>query len=1002
MGLFSQSQIEQISSIAAKSNEAIQQSAQSTRSINSELQDIESKVIEYFKDSDAILIETPEQLHNYVDKCIENGIAGIDTETTGLDRVHDWIVGASLYTPGLPECYIPMKHLVPIFETPYPNQLTYEQVQIEFQRLVDALVKLIFANADFDLAMIFKDLKVDMIPAFYFDVISVWRCLKENELDNTLKGLYAKYPMRGKVDPKKFSDFFPPKLFPYCKPQVAKLYAGNDAKITYQLFEWQLPYVTKSNPKCQKHHLEKIADLWWNIEVPMVRACALLHRTGVYFDNSISSTLHDRYTSKLNKHVEELHAIVQDLIDNSNKPNDRTRPFRTGKDFNPNSPVHVKYAITKLLGMEDVTSADKEQLDAIQHPIGKAILAVRGDVKLLSTYVDKLPKSTGPDGRVHASFRSMGANTGRMCLAEGTLITIDSGFKPIEDIKIGDMVYCYSDKFDVMLKPVLNRWKTGSMRECVKVHWHGLKTEGELRCTPEHKIFVSGKGWVEAQEIEDGDMLLKFDKSITSFVTVDLVATLLCRYDVYDIEVQDCHNFIANKICVHNSSESPNLQNIPSKAHDIRHMFRATPGSLTSKGYVVISSDFSSQEPKLLAFISGEPTMIQTFQEGRDIYATLASVAYNLPYSQCLEFNPDTHEYQPEGKQRRGVGKVLNLGINYGMSVESIADMLFSSDETMSPEEKIKRAQEIYDAVMQGFPKLSDFIAGAQAAAVKTGYTETILGRRRHHPNMQLPEFEFKPMSGYMNPDIDPLDPTTLQNKEAIPQRIINQLTKEFKNYKYYGQIVKRTKALAEEKIKVTNNRSKITEASRQIVNSIVQGSAADLTKMAIIKLINDPEWEKIGGRFLTPVHDELIVEVPYEFKDEGAEILSRCMCSAGDFLPFKLTCDCETSYRWYGLSIETLEAHDKPVDLNKDTLTESNIMWLQAMIVECEYLLPVYKNEDGSKPIGDAAFGINGQWSQELEDAINDYKNRYSITDDVKFIEHIEMRVTRGILINE
>ena len=48
-------------------------------------------------------------------------------------------------------------------------------------------------------------------------------------------------------------------------------------------------------------------------------------------------------------------------------------------------------------------------------------------------------------------------------------------------------------------------------------------------------------------------------------------------HDVYDIEVEDCHNFIANEICVHNSSESPNLQNIPSKLHDIRHMFRATP-----------------------------------------------------------------------------------------------------------------------------------------------------------------------------------------------------------------------------------------------------------------------------------------------------------------------------------------------------------------------------------------------------------------------------------------
>ena len=208
--------------------------------------------------------------------------------------------------------------------------------------------------------------------------------------------------------------------------------------------------------------------------------------------------------------------------------------------------------------------------------------------------------------------------------------------------------------------------------------------------------------------------------------------------------------------------------------------------------------------------------MIKTFQEGRDIYATLASAAFKVPYEDCLEFHPETHEYQAEGKSRRGIGKVLNLGISYGRSTESIAEMMFGSDETMTSEEKLKRAEEIYSSAMDGFPKLRDFIAGAQASAVKNGYTETILGRRRHHPNMQLPEFEFKPMPGYMNPDIDPLDPSTLKNKEAIPQRIIDKLTKEFKGYKYYGQIVKRTKALAEEKIRVINNRSKITDEDIQ------------------------------------------------------------------------------------------------------------------------------------------------------------------------------------------
>ena len=93
----------------------------------------------------SILISSKQALHEYVDHCIKHGYAGIDTETTGLDRIHDTIVGASLYYPGGVECYIPMKHLVPIFDEPYKNQLSYEDVGEEFQRLADSKIKLIFA-----------------------------------------------------------------------------------------------------------------------------------------------------------------------------------------------------------------------------------------------------------------------------------------------------------------------------------------------------------------------------------------------------------------------------------------------------------------------------------------------------------------------------------------------------------------------------------------------------------------------------------------------------------------------------------------------------------------------------------------------------------------------------------------------------------------------------------------------------------------------------------------
>ena len=159
--------------------------------------------------------------------------------------------------------------------------------------------------------------------------------------------------------------------------------------------------------------------------------------------------------------------------------------------------------------------------------------------------------------------------------------------------------------------------------------------------------------------------------------------------------------------------------------------------------------------------------------------------------------------------------------VTYGRSVPSIADQLYGKRDDMTQEEKIKGAQKVYDSVMNNFPGLRAAMLGAQDQARKFGYTETILGRRRHIPDMQLPEFEFKAMPGYVNPDIDPLDPSTLTQKDEIPKRIVDALLKEFKSYKYFGQIVKRTKELAEEKIRVINNKHKINDASRQCLNCV-------------------------------------------------------------------------------------------------------------------------------------------------------------------------------------
>lgn len=74
--------------------------------------------------------------------------------------------------------------------------------------------------------------------------------------------------------------------------------------------------------------------------------------------------------------------------------------------------------------------------------------------------------------------------------------------------------------------------------------------------------------------------------------------------------------------------------------------------------------------------------MLKAFTEGKDIYASIAALSFNMPYEKCLEFNPETHEYQPEGKQRRGEAKSIVLGelLRYAPSVEALVHRLLSEN----------------------------------------------------------------------------------------------------------------------------------------------------------------------------------------------------------------------------------------------------------------------------------------------------------------------------------
>lgn len=341
------------------------------------------------------------------------------------------------------------------------------------------------------------------------------------------------------------------------------------------------------------------------------------------------------------------------------------------------------------------------------------------------------------------------------------------------------------------------------------------------------------------------------------------------------------------------SSSDPNLQNIPSKNHDIRKMFKA------SDGYVLMSSDFSQQEPKALAAMcakAGDTQLLDTFIAGKDLYSEIASVSFGYSYEDCKEFNPDGTTNK-EGKERRTHAKSILLGILYGRGIDSIAEQLKCSKE---------KAQLIKDKVFKGFPAIRDFERNSIEMAEDLGYVDTVCGRKRRLVDMQLPEYEFTYTDKKVSQNADLLDFDNEQElSNEVPDYIQDKYIRQLRNARF-GQKRQIIQKALEEGIKIKDNGGFIAQATRQCVNSRIQGSAADLTKLAMIKLNNNEELKKLGFRMLIPVHDEIIAECPKETVKECSKLLADTMCAAAEeILNMPISCDVSLTACWYGEEIK-------------------------------------------------------------------------------------------------
>ena len=239
------------------------------------------------------------------------------------------------------------------------------------------------------------------------------------------------------------------------------------------------------------------------------------------------------------------------------------------------------------------------------------------------------------------------------------------------------------------------------------------------------------------------------------------------------------------------SSNNPNLQNIPVRTANGREIRKAFVPR--SQEYTLMAADYSQIELRIIAHLSGDPTMVADFNLGHDIHAATAAKVFHVPIDEVT-------------KEQRSRAKAVNFGIIYGMSAFGLAErMEISRGE----------AADIIKKYFEEYAGIKEYINRSIALAKERGYAETIMGRRRY-------------------------------------LRDINAANATVRNF-----------------------------AERNAINAPIQGSSADMIKIAMIGIHNELNRLHMQSKMILQVHDELVFDAHLDELSELKSIVNEKMVNA-------------------------------------------------------------------------------------------------------------------------
>jgi DNA polymerase-1 len=262
------------------------------------------------------------------------------------------------------------------------------------------------------------------------------------------------------------------------------------------------------------------------------------------------------------------------------------------------------------------------------------------------------------------------------------------------------------------------------------------------------------------------------------------------------------------------SSTDPNLQNIPIRTEEGRRIREGfvVGRSVTGTGYdCLMTADYSQIEMRIMAHLSEDALLIEAFKSGQDFHSITASRVFGVPADEVT------------GAQRAKI-KAMNYGLAYGLSAFGLGAQL-----RIDPGE----ARGLMDEYFLTFGGVRDYLGGVVDEARRTGFTETLWGRRRYLPDL------------------------------------------------------------------TSDNRQRREMAERMALNAPIQGSAADLIKVAMLRVDAAVREAALASRMLLQVHDELVFEVAVGERDALEQIVRREMGAAAS-LAVPLDVSVGTGHSWH------------------------------------------------------------------------------------------------------